>query len=38
MKMLVNCCISEVHRIVMDSGKTESGREFQSLSVKEMKE
>ena len=33
MKILVNSCISKMDRIGKESGKTESGREFQSLPV-----
>ena len=37
-KILVNSCSRKVDRIVMEGGKTESGREFQSIPVKGMKE
>lgn len=38
MKIIGNACISEVDKIIMKGGTSKSGREFQNLTVKEMKE
>ena len=38
MMMLLNSCISKVNKTVIEGGEMESGREFQRLTVKAMKE